>query len=111
MPGQQWVAGLAKYNFDIKYRSGKSNIEADTLSRISWINKEPDIPKVQVNTLLVCKSLGTLAYPEYLPWKKTSTFVWDGVLRAWGMAQLLNTDWHKEQLDDPIIGQVHQWVE
>ena len=32
--GLQWVAELANYNFTIKYRSGKKNIDADLLSHI-----------------------------------------------------------------------------
>ena len=32
--GQRWVASLANYDFRIFYKSGKTNIEADTLSRI-----------------------------------------------------------------------------
>ena len=32
--GLRWVAELANYNFTIKYRSGKKNIDADFLSRI-----------------------------------------------------------------------------
>ena len=32
--GQRWVAELADYNFDIKYKPGKQNIEADALSRL-----------------------------------------------------------------------------
>ena len=31
-----WVAALALYNFEIYYRSGKHNIEAESLSRIKW---------------------------------------------------------------------------
>ena len=34
--GQRWIANLANYNFKIFYRSGKSNIDADALSRIPW---------------------------------------------------------------------------
>ena len=30
------VAGLANYNFHIHYKSAKSNVEADNLSRIDW---------------------------------------------------------------------------
>ena len=30
---------MANYNFNIKYRCGQSNVEADALSRISW----PDV--------------------------------------------------------------------
>ena len=32
--GKRWVASLANYNCKIFYRSGKLNVEADTLSRI-----------------------------------------------------------------------------
>ena len=32
--GHRWVAGLANYNFHLHYQSGKTNVEADALSRI-----------------------------------------------------------------------------
>ena len=31
---QRWVASLANYDFQLFYKTGKSNVEADTLSRI-----------------------------------------------------------------------------
>ena len=31
---QRWIAALALYNFEIYYRSGKHNVDADSLSRI-----------------------------------------------------------------------------
>ena len=34
--GHRWIAGLANYNLHIHYQSGKSNVEADALSRIDW---------------------------------------------------------------------------
>ena len=34
--GHRWIAGLANYNFHIHYKSGKSNVEPDVLSRIDW---------------------------------------------------------------------------
>ena len=34
--GHRWIIGLANYNFHIHYKSGKSNVEADALSRIDW---------------------------------------------------------------------------
>ena len=37
--GHRWIAGLANYNFHIHYKSGKSNVEADALSRIDWDEK------------------------------------------------------------------------
>ena len=36
MMGHRWIAGLANYNFHIHYKCGKSNVEADALSRIDW---------------------------------------------------------------------------
>ena len=32
--GQRWVASLTNYDFRLFYKTGKSNVEADTLSRI-----------------------------------------------------------------------------
>ena len=32
----RWVASLANYNFPLYYHSGRSNVEADALSRINW---------------------------------------------------------------------------
>ena len=34
--GHRWIAGLANYNFHIHYKSRKSNVEGDALSRIDW---------------------------------------------------------------------------
>ena len=41
----RWVARLANYNFNIHYRSGITNVDADVLSRIQWPNilSDPDI--------------------------------------------------------------------
>ena len=33
--GLRWVAELSDYNFEIKYRPGKTNVDADCLSRNS----------------------------------------------------------------------------
>ena len=41
----RWVARLANYNFNIHYRSGITNVDADALSCIQWPNilSDPDI--------------------------------------------------------------------
>ena len=37
-----WVASLANYNFRLHYQAGKTNIDADALSRLSWPECMPD---------------------------------------------------------------------
>ena len=37
-----WVASLANYSFRLHYRAGKTNIDADALSRVSWPECMPD---------------------------------------------------------------------
>ena len=34
--GHRWITDLANYNFHVDYKSRKSNVEADALSRIDW---------------------------------------------------------------------------
>ena len=46
--GHRWITGLANYNFHIHYQSGKSNVEADTLSRIDW---DKDDKTLQVDSI------------------------------------------------------------
>ena len=43
--GQRWAAELADYSFDVKYKPGKRNIEADALSRLFV---EPEFTEVMV---------------------------------------------------------------
>ena len=43
--GQQWIAALSIYNFQIYYRTGKTNANADALSRIPWDASEVQICK------------------------------------------------------------------
>ena len=40
--GQHWIAALANYNFDLHYRSGRTSVEADALSRIPFDYVECD---------------------------------------------------------------------
>ena len=37
-----WVASLANYNFQLYYRAGKTNIDADTLSKVFWLRCVPN---------------------------------------------------------------------
>ena len=39
--GHRWVASLGPYNFKLHYKSGKLNMDADSLSRINWHTVNP----------------------------------------------------------------------
>ncbi|KAK7878057.1 hypothetical protein WMY93_031278, partial [Mugilogobius chulae] len=45
---QRWVAQLASFNYTVKYRSGKSNINADVLSRFPVSSKQTMAPAEQL---------------------------------------------------------------
>ena len=40
---QRWIAALSNYSFDIKYRSGKKNADADGLSRMNEDEREQNV--------------------------------------------------------------------
>ena len=50
--GHRWVAGLANYNFHIHYWSGKSNVEADALSRIDWGKGDGTLPADSIQAIV-----------------------------------------------------------
>ena len=59
---QRWVSELANFNFNIKYRAGKQNTNADALSRLNWEKPEEcDVNQVEV---ALASSLNTTAVPE-----------------------------------------------
>ena len=47
---QRWASQLASFNFTIKYRSGKSNTNADALSR--QVRGDQQAPQAEVSSLL-----------------------------------------------------------
>ena len=61
---QRWASELANFNFEIKYRAGKSNVNADALSRM----KQSDDRIHDVNYVQSCleDSTGTTILPERL---------------------------------------------
>ena len=44
-----WVISLANYNFRLNYRAGKTNIDADALSRVFWPGCMPDSSGTHLN--------------------------------------------------------------
>ena len=93
---------MANYNFWIFYRSGKSNIDADALSRIPWEVTQVD----HEQTGPIVKSL-------MLTWQVTTRVphlpnavipVKELIVRT--DYQLSKSQWREEQTADPIIKRV-----
>ena len=61
----RWAADLAQFNFNIKYRSGRSNKNADALSRKMVHGEEPSHLRLEE----------AMAVPTVAPLSKSSTFV------------------------------------
>ena len=100
--GQRWIANLANYNFKIHYRSGKSNIDADALSRIPWDVVQVD--HVQVGPIVKSSVLAyqTAIQMPHLPNAVIATK--ELVVRT--DYQLSKSQWREEQTADASINMV-----
>ena len=73
----RWVAALAAYNFTLHYRLGKTNVNANALSRIPWDRKQTVEPKTvghllgnvitKAGCIMECYAGHTTAVPEPVP--------------------------------------------
>ena len=98
--GQRWVASLANYNFEIFYKCGKVNVEADALSRILWENTQTNNLEPLIVTTMLQLRLGTeVGIPEVCPQLPLiqKSMVVDS------SPKLTHDDWIKEQHEDSDI--------
>ena len=101
--GQRWVAALANYNFDIYYRSGKTNADADALSRIPWrmfkVDEYGDLEQLVPVKQVILDRCG-----EEVISFCTAVQIQDLVVNY--QHKLTKADWLVEQSRDPVIGKV-----
>ena len=100
--GHRWVAALSQHNFDIVYRTGSSNRDADALSRIRWPQKLKEIvPQAVVQAM--CQYLTS---DESLV---ESVAIDDAVLPdQWDSSPLdLSVDWKKGASSWSSVGSDH----
>ena len=97
--GQRWVASLANYDFRIFYRSGKTNVEADALSRI------PRDGHIMLDKPTVKAIMSAIPYADWSDYNLCPT---DIVCKSTQMVvhKKSRDDWKIEQENDPIIGPV-----
>ncbi|PVD33987.1 hypothetical protein C0Q70_05249 [Pomacea canaliculata] len=93
--GHRWLAALASYSFDITYRPGSSNADADALSRLPEHHIEAE--SVQA----ICGSLQTPAYAECIAC--SATVVEESFAAGQGLRALSCSDIRQAQLQDPVL--------
>ena len=97
--GQHWVTSLANYDFQIFYKSGKSNVEADALScipRAGDVLIDGPSVKAIISAVPYTDHTDYNYYPSNLVCKSTQIVV----------HKMSRDDWRAEQENDSIIGPV-----
>ena len=110
--GHRWVAALANYNFSISYRSGKLNMDADGLSRLSEGSLSEhvvysDVLKAVLNQCHEADSHKPLAACVAQHIVVPDVDIHDDAVNA---SALSSTDWDKGQAGDELISRVKTLV-
>lgn len=101
--GHRWLAALSAYNFDLKYRPGKTNADADGLSRLPGI---PILQKQDVTTVssdsvtAICDASNICPFIETLPVTEEAINM---NISALHNESFQSVDVIQEQINDPDI--------
>ena len=105
-----WVASLANYNFWLYYQAGKTNIDTDTLWRVSWPGCMLDnsVTHLQITAAAVQAVQDTVLEGLTSPLGAYSCdlHVLNAVQDSQQVACLTLEDWHQAQQVDPTLGLV-----
>ena len=103
--GHRWIAALSTYNFDIKYRSGKKNANADSLSRLPGSSQQQDAYQtVDRETVgAICKST------EHVPFAETLCMSVN-VIPPIDHKDIDVPQVRRLQREDPVIGKIIRMV-
>ena len=135
--GHRWVTSLANYNFHLHYRSGRSNVKADALSRINWGKNDQTLLADSIQAILTATLTGKgNDYIEVIPCSPQATesfalsvhdnaqVVCKSITRSeinsdsdsycfsdpsWNPNSMTTLDWVKVQVKDPVIHNLVQW--
>ena len=105
-----WVASLANYNFQLYYWARKTNIDADTLLRVSWPGCMPDSSGTHLKVTAAAvqavqeTSLEGLASP--IDAYSCNLHVLDAVQHSQQVTCMTLEDWHQAQQVDPTLSLV-----
>ena len=111
--GHRWLAALGSYDFSLKYKSGKSNGDADGLSRRPQDNVELFSDAVKSICQAYTVKRGNCPYVETLVLTNACQQV-DSIDPSVHLdldsTELKSVDWAKEQLEDPHISRAYGFV-
>ena len=98
--GQRWVSAIASMNFNLHYKPGRTNGDADALSRIDWTQETPN---EEVQAILK----GCLEQPDFL-WEAyaCSIAATEDLQPSKNPGTMTAADWRKAQGEDPTISAV-----
>lgn len=119
--GHRWLAALATYDFDIQYRPGKMNVDADLLSRNlagegeGWAQiPHEGVQSICAKTLAVEQSDGTPRYVDQLGASQQCIpheFAFHTHLDLVSLRQMSKVDLEKGQQEDGVIRAVRTAVQ
>ena len=106
--GQRWVARLADYDFNLHYRSGKCNVDADALSRIPWTGKYDGF--IEESAMKAIVNISTMANHSNTAVEFNSALQYEINLGAGKITpdKMTNKEWVEEQTSDSVIGEVRK---
>ena len=108
--GQRWVAALALCNFKIYYRLGKTNVNADALSRIPW-NMEEIAQSCSYETLAI-KAITMKSVQIELPEAEECLVSKAATFFAPDYAPNMSiSEWQASQLNNENIAKIVQLME
>ena len=102
-----WVASLANYNFRLHYQVGKTNIDVDDLSRVSWPECMPDNSDTSLKvTAAAVRAIQEAALEK--PVCPIEAYSYDfhvvgAIQDSKQVAQMTLDDWHQAQEVDPVL--------
>ena len=104
--GHRWLAGLSAYNFDIRYRPGQSNADADGMSRLPGVQGDDQQHMSSDSIAAVCNVIHAQPYLETLC---MSTDIVDQDVDQPGtqLSGMTDRDWRRAQSEDRILS---QWI-
>ena len=100
---QRWIAALENYNFNLHYKSGKMNIEADALSRI------PNNAEVHIDNEAARAIANAMQIGEFSELNENPNLIICKSARP-TPRKFTNEDWVREQNQDIDIGQFIQFL-